>query len=180
MTKYDAAFKLHVVQEYLAGKQSYPNLAKQYKVAGSRQIKKWVDQYLAFGQKAFTPHKKKQVYTVQMKLDVLNFMKKTHASPQKAAQHFRIPDPSIISTWKKKLLENGVESLVNSKEPSLLIHRQKTKKTMSYEKQLEKENERLRAELAFIKKLRASGKNIPSHLIKSKLELSRSFDKHSD
>lgn len=181
VAKYDVSFKLHVVRKYLEGKQSYADLANKYSIAGHRQVKKWVDQYLAFGQKAFTK-KKNRVYTVQMKLDVLHFMKTTGASLQETANHFQIPDCALISTWKKKLLENGIDALARPKGcPSLTNKPKKVKKKeMTREQALEQENELLRAELAFIKKLRASGENIPSHLLRSKPESSRSFDKHSD
>ncbi len=170
-----------MVREYLREKQSCANLANRYNIGGQRQVQKWVDQYLAFGQETFAK-KKKRVYTVQMKLDVLHFMKTTGASLQETANHFQIPDCALISAWKKKLMEDGVGALARPKgRPSLTSKPKKVKKKeITREQQLEQENELLRAELAFIKKLRASGENIPSHLLRSKPESSRSFDKHSD
>lgn len=181
MAKYDASFKVRVVQEYIKGRQSLAFLAKKYNISDKSQIYKWKNQYLAFGQKAFVK-KKNRVYTVQMKLDVLHFMKTTDASLQEAANYFQIPDYALISAWKKKWIENGMDALAKPKGRPTLMNKPKKvkKKELTREQQLEQENELLRAKLAFIKKLRASGENIPSHLLKSKPESSRSFDQTSD
>lgn len=51
---------------------------------------------------------------------------------------------------------------------------------LTREQELKRENELLRAELVFIKKLRASGRNIPSRLLKQKPESSENSDKTSN
>lgn len=56
----------------------------------------------------------------------------------------------------------------------------KRKNKNDYVKNLEHENELLRAELAYIKKLRASGISIPSRLLKSSKESLKNSEKNSN
>ncbi|MBC1457245.1 transposase [Listeria newyorkensis] len=99
-------------------------MANKYNIGGQRQVQKWVDQYLAFGQEKF-PKKKKCIYTAQMKLDVLHFMKTTGASLQETANHFQILDCALISTWKKKLMGDGMDALVRTKGCPALTNKPK-------------------------------------------------------
>ncbi|EUJ25280.1 transposase [Listeria cornellensis FSL F6-0969] len=127
-----------MVQEYLKGKQSFEFLANRYDICNRSQLRKWRNQYLAFGQKAFIK-KKNRVYTVQMKLDVLHFMKTTGASLQETANHFQIPDYVLISTWKKKTTGRGCICTFETKGRPSLTHKPKKVKTkeMTREQQLE-------------------------------------------
>ena len=43
----------------------------------------------------------KETYSVQFKLDVLSFMKRTGSSEMETALHFGLKNPSIIASWKK-------------------------------------------------------------------------------
>jgi len=54
------------------------------------------------------------------------------------------------------------------------------RKKFTHERELERENELLRAELAYLKKLRALGIDIPSRLRKQNYESSRTSEKNSD
>nr|WP_259544800.1 hypothetical protein [Heyndrickxia oleronia] len=55
-----------------------------------------------------------------------------------------------------------------------------SEKKLTKEQQLEKEIELLRAENAYLKKLRASGINIPSRLLKQNRESSMNSEKNSN
>ena len=179
MAKYSEEFKLQVVNEYLNGHLGYTLLAKKYKPLNRAQIQRWVRAYQAFGMEGLMKKKKKQFYPVQFKLDVLNFMKQTGASYQDTAIQFNMNHPSLIATWNSKFLKEGVEGLKHVKGRPTMSKKPKakTEKIMSREEQLERENELLRLEVAYLKKLKAFRENpetflekhrqpLPSHLKK--------------
>ena len=175
MGKYGEEFKLVVVREYLEGKLGYRALAKKHGIKGKSAIERWVKIHEKFGQKGLSDNKPKQSYSVQLKLDVLSFIKRTGSSETEAALHFGITNPTIISLWKKALLEDGTEGLKKPKgRPSMsdVAKNKKDKQTkkseITYEKKLERENELLRLEVEYLKKLRAFQMDPEGYLEKHK------------
>lgn len=176
MGKYSEEFKLKVVREYLEGKLGYRALAKKHGIKSKSAIERWVKIYEKFGQKGLSSNKPKQSYSVQLKQDVLSFIKRTGSSETEAALHFGITNPAIISLWKKALLEDGTEGLKRPKgRPPMSDKAQnrKSKKTteakeMTYEQKLERENELLRLEVEYLKKLRAFQMDPEGYLEKHK------------
>ena len=179
MVKYSQGFKLKIVQEYLKGKLGYILLAQKYGIPSPTPIKHWVRAYKAFGEEGLQRKTKPEEYPVQFKLDVLNFMKQTGASYQDTAIQFNMNHPSLIATWNSKFLKEGVEGLKHVKGRPTMSKKPKakTEKIMSREEQLERENELLRLEVAYLKKLKAFRENpdtflekhrqpLPSHLKK--------------
>ena len=175
MGKYGEKLKLLVVREYLEGKLGYRALAKKHEIKSKSAIERWVKIYERFGQKGLSDNKPKQSYSVQLKLDVLSFIKRTGSSETEAALHFGITNPTIISLWKKALLEDGTEGLKKPKgRPSMSDtaknkkDKQTKKSEMSYEQKLERENELLRLEVEYLKKLRAFQMDPKGYLEKHK------------
>ncbi|WP_313894854.1 hypothetical protein [Psychrobacillus sp.] len=100
-------------------------------------------------------------------------MKRTGASYQDTAIKFDMNNPNLIVTWNSKFLKEGIEGLEKSKgRPSmskkLKITPVKQEKTMSREEQLERENELLRLEVAYLKKSKAFRENPDAYLEKHK------------
>ena len=92
-------------------------------------------------------------------------MATTKSSLQETANHFGMNDKSLIEAKKPKFLSGGSEVLSRkSGRPSMGKNKSVKKKKLTREQELEYENELLRAELAFIKKLRALGMNVPERL----------------
>ena len=174
MVKYNDDLKLAVVLDYLNNSLSYQQLAKKYGVVDRTQISRWVRAFKEYGIEGLARKSKKQFYTVQFKLDVLNFMKQTGASYQDTAFQFMMNNPSLIVNWNRKFLEQGLEGLQEKSKgrPSMSKNRNskasKQEKEMSREEQLERENELLRLEVAFLKKLKAFRENPNAFLEKSK------------
>ena len=177
MAKYNEELKLKVVLDYLHGTLGYPSIAKKYQVKSESQIKRWVRAYKEFGRKGLAMKKKKATYSVQFKVDVLHFMKQTGASYQDTAIRFQMNNPTLIANWNRKFLQQGIEGLEEkakgrpsmSKKPKLISIKQE--KEMSREEQLERENELLRLEVAYLKKLKAFRENPDAFLEKHKQRL---------
>lgn len=164
MAKYDYNFKLKVVISYLDGSNGgYRSIAKQYGIPNRSQIERWVSAYKLLGKDGLKRKNKHTSYTVQFKLDVINYMTITKSSAQEAANHFGMNNSTLIATWKQKFLNGGIDALSKRKEIPPMNKNIK-EKNLTREQELEYENKLLKAELAFLKKLRASGMNIPERL----------------
>ncbi|QCJ40826.1 hypothetical protein FAY30_02275 [Bacillus sp. S3] len=105
MVKYSEGFKLMLVKEYLAGKLGYRLLAQKYGMKDFTRIMRWVKVYEKLGEKGLMRKKNKESYSVQFKLDVLSFIKRTGSSEADTALQFGLTNPSMISSWKKAFLE---------------------------------------------------------------------------
>lgn len=141
--------------------------------------------YKEFGKEGLKAKRNKTVYSVQFKLDVLNFMKGTDASLTDTALHFGLNNPSIISSWNKKILEGGVEALDKprgrpSMNDKMKNGKKKQNKEMTHEQKLERENELLRLEVAYLKKLRAFQMDPKAYLEKHKQRYHSNSKKNSD
>ncbi|MCZ2259334.1 transposase, partial [Sporosarcina sp. G11-34] len=77
MAKYSDEFKVMIVREYLAGLLGYKRLAENYKIKSTTQIKNWVLVYKEYGVEGLFRKESNEVYSVQFKLDVLSFIKRT-------------------------------------------------------------------------------------------------------
>lgn len=94
-----------LVKEYLAGKLGYRLLAQKYGMKDFTRIMRWVKVYEKLGEKGLMRKKNKESYSVQFKLDVLSFIKRTGSSEADTALQFGLTNPSMISSWKKAFLE---------------------------------------------------------------------------
>lgn len=96
----------------------------------------------------------KKFYTGEFKQKVIETMHKEKLSYRESARRYNIPDHKMITNWERHYLEEGVEGLY-------LEHRgsAKQKRNSSLPKQVEldliAEVQILRAENAYLKKLRA-------------------------
>ena len=63
------------------------------------------------GAEGLRSKKHNKSYSVQFKLDVLSFMKRTGSSEMDTALHFGLTNSSMIASWKKAFLEGKVEGL---------------------------------------------------------------------
>lgn len=189
MAKYSDQFKLLVVREYLEGRLGYNTLAKKHDVKSTGQLRAWVSAYQKYGVEGIMRKKNHEVYPVQFKLDVLSFMKRTGASRSDTALHFGLTNPPLITSWKRKFLKGGAAALDNPKgRPSMSDQTKKAKKAqnptksveMTREQELEKENDLLRLEVEYLKKLRAFQMDPGGYLEKHRQRYHSSSKKNSD
>jgi transposase len=183
MVKYDDEFKLRVVQAYLNGEGGYSSIAKKFGVSRHCIVQRWVNSFKNFGDNGIRRKKKNDSYSLKFKLDVIQFYLNSGESELNVANRYKINNPTLIADWLSKFRKRGIEGLSQQKgRPSMSnkTKKQKKVKELTREQKLEHENELLRAELAFIKKLRASGINIPDRLMKSKPGSSMNSEKNSD
>ena len=117
--------------------------------------------YKAQGIEGLKRRKTKKEYSVQFKLNAVQFMLETGASYLETAVQFHLNNPTLIERWLKAFREQGIEGLKPrskgrpsmSKKPNK--QKKKEEKKLTREEELERENELLRLENAYLKKLRA-------------------------
>src|SRR5699024_5285149 len=153
---------------YLAGEGGYLTIAKKHGVPSESNIRKWVRIYLKYGRKGLEGKKKNKKYPVQFKVSVIEYKLRTGESINKIALHLDISEPSLLDSCNKLCVRIVTEQLSKPKDRTSMCKKpkKKTDKKLTKQQQLEKEIELLRAENAYLKKLRASGINIPNRLRK--------------
>jgi transposase len=165
MAKYSEEFKIKLVTEYLDGNIGYGSLARKYNMGSPTPIHQWVKAYETQGMDGLIRSRTKKEYSVQFKLDAIQFMLNTGASHLDTAIHFKLNNASLIVRWMEKFREQGVEglkpkpkgrpSMSNKPKPKPNKRAKKEEKVLTREAELERENELLRLENTYLKKLRA-------------------------
>lgn len=175
LAKYSEKFKVMLVKEYKEGKLGSKSLAKKHGIKAYSQLERWISIYEKFGEEGLRKKRNKETYSIQFKLDVLSFMKRTGSSETETALHFGLTNPPMIGKWKKVLLEDGLEGLERTKGKPPMSDKAKNQKNksnneeeMTYEQKLERENELLRLEVEYLKKLRAFQMDPEGYLEKHK------------
>ena len=161
MAKYSQEFKLEVVQYYLSG-FGKPATSEKFKVSQS-DVKKWVSAYQQYGVDGLIRKTTKSTFTTKFKLEVVRTVISEGLSLHEASLHFGIGNKGhAISNWLKLYNEHGIEGLKpKPKGRPKIMPKPKRPKIKSYktdqdktQKELLEELEYLRAENAFLKKLR--------------------------
>jgi len=157
--KYDYAFKLECVELVL--KQHY---SKEYvsktKGPDESNIRKWISFYQSYGKIGLLPRKNNS-YSLDFKLKVLKTIQKESLSLRESCLRFNIPDSAIIVKWKRDFANFGLEGLKpkpKGRPKSMSNYKRKKSKSdkpLTREEELLLENEALRCELEYLKKLQA-------------------------
>jgi transposase len=157
--KYDYAFKEKCVKLVLEKHHSYGYVSK-LKGADKSNIRKWVGFYKQFGKSGLIP-RINQSYTVAFKLKVLQSIDVDFLSLREVSLKFNIPDAAIIVKWQRDFTNFGLKGLEpkqKGKPKSMSNFKRKKRKSdkpLTREEELLLENEALRCELDFLKKLQA-------------------------
>jgi transposase len=158
MTKYSLETKLTAVNAYLDGVESFKDTAQKYNV-NMTMLKKWVAKFRVHGLAAF--QKTYTNYSVEFKLDVLNYINETGASIEEATLEYNIPASTTVGNWKDLFETQGIDAL-QPKAKGRQSMKQEPKKNKPAEESIEAlqtEIERLRMENAYLKKLNALVQN---------------------
>ncbi|WP_429822206.1 transposase [Domibacillus aminovorans] len=93
MSKFSEEDKLLAVHSYLEGQESYRSIGKRMGI-DHKSVVKWVALYQAQGEEGLV--EKYTKYSIEFKMDVLNYLNDTGASHLEAAAYFHILSPSAI------------------------------------------------------------------------------------
>ena len=164
---YSYEFKKKVVLAYLNGEGGYGYLSKAYGIPSQENIEKWVHNYQTFGDKGLLRSRKKERYSFEKKISIVELYLSSEISYKDLALQEGIFNPCIISSWVNLFRAAGPDALRPRKKgrKKTLDKSDKIPKTVSLEgasintsaehvKELEDELLKLRIENAFLKELR--------------------------
>lgn len=155
---YSAELKYQAVKDYLSGALSQSQIIRKYKIANRTQLRNWIKKYnghsslntYSGGTKAMT---KGRSTTWQERVDIVLYCLAHDHEYQKTADQYQVSYQQVYQ-WVKKYEDGGQDALQDGrgrkKTEEELTEADRHKLAM---KKLEYENERLRAENAFLKKL---------------------------
>lgn len=154
MSKYLIELKLEIVKKYLSGKYSYNDLGKEYKI-DHRQILDWVKRFEIHGTEGLTRNVKTS-YTGDFKISVVEYMHANHLSYRETANCFNVNHAAVIK-WERIYYEEGPDALYEERRGRPRMSSKPKKKEINEKdkEDLIAEVQRLRAENAYLKKLRA-------------------------
>lgn len=157
MKKYQTEFKLKVVSSFLAGDGGAKLLARQWSVP-EEKIRTWVSHYRLHGIDGSRP--KRSTYSAQFKLQVLSHQDREQLSSRQVAAIYDIRNPNQVVVWRRNLDQGRLQAIANEKEerPKMKLEGRcaapSNKVDADAAQTLIVENERLRAEVAYLKKCR--------------------------
>jgi transposase len=161
MAKYEEEFKRKLVKRYLEGNCGVRTLAAEFGVSGY-SIRQWVGLYNQHGDAGL--QKKYSRYDAQFKLSVLLRMRQDDLSFNQTAALFGLRGGAgVVSAWDRLYHSGELDALEPKPKgrPKMTTPKQPTKPIESASDdtrtvdELRKENEYLRAEVAYLKKLKA-------------------------
>lgn len=158
MKKYRTEFKLEVVQSFLAGEGGAKLLARRWSLP-EEKIRTWVSHYRLHGVDGLRP--KRSTYSAQFKLQVLSHQDREQLSSRQIAAIYDIRNLNQVVVWRRYLDQGCLQALQNEAEdrPQMKPERSGAPPSGVVDTDatqiLQKENERLRAEVAYLKKLQA-------------------------
>lgn len=159
MKKYKTEFKLEVVKSFLAGEGGAKLLARRWSLP-EEKIRTWVSHYRLHGIDGLRPKRSK--YSEQFKLQVLAHQDREQLSSRQVAAIYDIRNPNQVVVWRRNLDQGGVQ-VPDGKSQERPDMNTKTERrrpptdpaSTDPSQALREENERLRAEVAYLKKLQA-------------------------
>lgn len=152
---------------YLKGEGGYIYLAKTYGIPDTKQVREWVRNYNAFGDKGLKRSRRQNKYSFEKKLSVVELYLSSEISYQDLAIQEGITNPSLIVNWVNRFRAAGPDALrPREKGRKKTLDKPKIDSiTQNFEEQvvdtgaeyvkgLEDELLKLRIENAFLKELR--------------------------
>jgi transposase len=161
MPKYRFEFKKKIVEAYLRGEGGYAYLAEKYGVTNKRQVLNWVHYYETFGDEGLMRSRKREHYSFEYKLHVVESYLSSELSYQELALSEGINNNALIAKWVNDYRAAGPDALRPKKKgrkKSLDTPKKPDDRPVDasaeHVKQLEDELLRLRIENAYLKELR--------------------------
>ncbi|WP_370645107.1 IS3 family transposase [Mycetohabitans sp. B6] len=109
MGKYTEQAKLVAVRDYCSGEAGLKTIAQRHNV-DVPSLRQWIAGYRAHGE-AGVAEKKREFYSVELKLSVLKRMREEGLSHRQAAALFNIRRFNIIGRWEQQYNQGGLEAL---------------------------------------------------------------------
>lgn len=159
ISKYSLEFKKNCVETIIRDSRSAKSVAQDLGL-DTAMVRRWVKFYDLYGA-AGLQRRSNREYNVRFKLKVLEEIDSGRSSIKESALKFNIAAESSIINWQRNYGKFGILGLENKSRgrPKIMSDykrkKRKSDKPLTREEELLLENERLRAEIAVLKKLDA-------------------------
>lgn len=156
MSKYSDEFKVEVIKYYEKNHIGCELLAKHFNVPNESIVRRWIKRYEMYGIDGLIYKNTK--YDGNFKISVVEYMHENHLSLNETCVKFRINSVSNLSKWERIYYEEGPQALYEDKRGRTrkMSSKPRKKKLSKYvEEDLIAENQRLRMENEYLKKLNA-------------------------
>ena len=156
MSKYSNEFKLEVVKYYFENYGGYEITANHFYISSATSVKEWVRKYKENGSYGLLKNLKSS-YSGDFKQNVIKYMHDNHLSATETAIKFNLANHVIVQKWERIYYEKGPQALYEEHRGRKKNMSSKPKKKLSkeVEEDLIAENQRLRMENEYLKKLNA-------------------------
>src|SRR5699024_5687883 len=121
--------KVHYVGEPVAvvvAENRY--IATRFGIADKSTVRKWVKNYEVLGESGLERRTSHKTYSVQFKLDVLQYKLETDEPYLDVAIKFGINEPSVIASWLRAWQQKGTDGLSKLKGRPLMSNKPKNQK----------------------------------------------------
>ncbi len=157
MGKYETKFKLKIVKRFLAGEGGAKLLARRWLVP-EEKVRIWVSHYQVHGIAGLQP--KRGAYTAELKLQVLSHQDREQLSSRQVAAIYDIRNANQVVVWRRVFDDGGLPALEGKRQMRPVKADKPNPEPpdtdgASSHRVLREEIERLRAEVAYLKKLKA-------------------------
>ena len=160
--------KLKMCEEHLIQRKSLSHICEEYLTRDVSNLKYWINLYKKHGKKVFLD-RTDGVYRRDTKLLAIGRVKNGE-SIRSVSLDLGLIDPSILRDWIKKYDQKGQESIQDTyPRKNYLLKDEKYKEKI--DKSLKEENERLRAEIDFLKKSQSLARKIEELTTKDKAKV---------
>ena len=156
MSKYTNEFKLKVVKYCLEENHSQREAEKYFNIPKNSRIKIWLQKYRKHGVEGLIKQQKSS-YSGDFKKNVVEYMHNNHLSATETANYFRLAGADVVLKWERIYYEEGPQGLYIQRRGRSKNMSSKPQKKLSkeVEEDLIAENQRLRMENEYLKKLNA-------------------------
>lgn len=155
MSKYSKDFKLKVVSFYFDNNCGCTYIANQFNIPSKSIVDRWVNRVKEHGEQGLEKNFKSS-YSGDFNKNVIEYMHKNNLSASEAACYFKLGCVATITKWEHIYNEKDIQALYEEKrdrKKKMKLKSTKNKSANVTEKDLLKENKRLRMENAYLKKI---------------------------
>ncbi|MFP5116490.1 IS3 family transposase [Bacillaceae bacterium C204] len=156
--RYSKKVKTAAVNDFLSGQYSQVEIVRKYEISSRSVLQRWIRIYNDHRELEETKREKNSMIkgrstTLEERFEIVMYCLQNEKNYQQTSDHFNVSYQQVYQ-WVKKFEKEGADGLEDKrgkrKTESELTPEEKIQREM---KRLEQENERLRAENAFLKKL---------------------------
>ena len=156
---YSKEVKLGAVQDYISGKYSLRETVRRYKLSGTTVLRNWIKKYTSHselkdsGKGMSQTMTKGRKTTIKERIEIVQTCIAQGKSYRIVAEQYEVSYQQVYQ-WVKKYEEKGVQGLQDRRGHTKAEEELSNEAKLRLEIQrIERENERLRAENLFLKKL---------------------------